>query len=125
MFLMPSRFEPCGLNQLYSMRYGTPPVVRRTVGLADSVSEQTGFLFDHRRRRRCGMCSSRARGLAQAGRLARDAAERMRRDFGWGVAARAYLEAYRRAKSAPRRHVTRTKHDVPQRAGHAEIAPGW
>src|SRR6185369_7980637 len=53
-FLMPSRFEPCGLNQLYSLAYGTPPIVRRTGGLADTVigydghnrDRATGFLFD-------------------------------------------------------------------------------
>ncbi|MCY2961015.1 MAG: glycogen synthase GlgA [Planctomycetota bacterium] len=53
MFLMPSRFEPCGLNQMYSLKYGTAPIVRRTGGLADTVSdwnprtgEGTGFVFD-------------------------------------------------------------------------------
>lgn len=53
-FLMPSRFEPCGLNQLYSLRYGTAPLVRRTGGLADTVTpfhreqgEGDGFVFEH------------------------------------------------------------------------------
>jgi len=50
-FVMPSRFEPCGLNQMYSLRYGTPPVVRATGGLADTVVDATdekrgnGFVF--------------------------------------------------------------------------------
>ncbi len=56
MFVMPSRFEPCGLNQLYSQRYGTPPIVHATGGLADSVVDciaatlkdgtASGFMFD-------------------------------------------------------------------------------
>ena len=53
LFLMPSRFEPCGQGQMIALRYGTPPVVRRTGGLADSVvdvdehpAEGTGFVFD-------------------------------------------------------------------------------
>ncbi len=54
LFLMPSRYEPCGLNQMYSLHYGTPPIVHRTGGLADTVrtfdertGEGTGFVFDH------------------------------------------------------------------------------
>jgi starch synthase len=47
MFLMPSRYEPCGLNQMYSLRYGTVPIVHRTGGLADTVvNGRTGFVFE-------------------------------------------------------------------------------
>lgn len=45
LFLMPSQYEPCGLNQIYSLRYGTPPVVRAVGGLDDTVTEETGFKF--------------------------------------------------------------------------------
>jgi len=98
LFLMPSRFEPCGLNQFYSMRYGTVPVARRTGGLADSVSEDTGFLFDEPTPQALLETIRRAletwRDPEAWRKLQRNG---MARDFGWGGAARAYLEAYRRA----------------------------
>jgi starch synthase len=46
MFLMPSRYEPCGLNQMYSLRYGTIPIVRATGGLDDTIDQDTGFKFE-------------------------------------------------------------------------------
>jgi starch synthase len=98
MFLMPSRFEPCGLNQFYSMRYGTPPVARRTGGLADSVTEATGFPFDDATPE--GLLAALRRALAtwrdaRAWRSLQRAG--MARDFGWRAPAQAYLETYRRA----------------------------
>ncbi|HXZ93340.1 MAG TPA: glycogen synthase GlgA [Burkholderiales bacterium] len=98
LFLMPSRFEPCGLNQFYSMRYGTVPVVRRTGGLADSVSEQTGFLFDEPSARAFSAALGRALD-AWSDRAAWRARQLvgMARDFGWRAPAAGYLEAYRRA----------------------------
>ena len=112
LFLMPSRFEPCGLNQLYSMRYGTPPVVRRTGGLADSVldaSEEnlragsaTGFVFDEPTAD--GLRAALRRALAlyrDPERWAGLQRAAMARDSGWSRAAREYLELYR-AALAPR-----------------------
>jgi len=61
MFLMPSVYEPCGLNQLYSLRYGTVPIVHKTGGLADTVAPWqprtgagTGFVFEHHDEAGCG-----------------------------------------------------------------------
>ena len=91
---MPSRFEPCGLNQMYSQRYGTPPVVRATGGLADTVEDgRTGFLFDDD-------LAGAARRAAQAYRRPKAwrAMQRagMARDFSWSAAARRYAALYSR-----------------------------
>ena len=66
MFLMPSLYEPCGLNQMYSLRYGTVPIVRRTGGLADSVQH-----FDPARARALVSCSTISMQAGCAGRWRR------------------------------------------------------
>ena len=101
MFLMPSRFEPCGLNQMYSLRYGTVPIVRSVGGLADTVEEgATGFVF----------AEYTAEALLQALRRAllvyRDPREwrtlqlaGMKQDHSWDRSAREYVRIYERATS--------------------------
>jgi len=105
-FLMPSRFEPCGLNQMYSQRYGTPPVAHATGGLNDSVVDctpatladgtATGFLF------REPTADALASAVERALSAHRDAAtwqalqrNGMARNFGWGASAARYVELYR------------------------------
>ncbi|MBV8163472.1 MAG: glycogen synthase GlgA [Candidatus Eremiobacteraeota bacterium] len=105
-FVMPSRFEPCGLNQMYSLRYGTVPVVAAVGGLADSVvdfGEQgvaAGLTTGFRHEADSAIAFSDAARKAVA--LYRDrplwqALQRngMRQDFSWDVSARAYLTRYR------------------------------
>ncbi len=105
-FLMPSRYEPCGLNQMYSLRYGTIPVVRKTGGLADTVidlseTEQNpnGFIFDQPRGEAIYQAVSRA---VHTYRNETDTISTMRQngmsaDFSWKHSARRYLELYRYA----------------------------
>jgi len=110
MFLMPSRYEPCGLNQMYSLRYGTPPVVRATGGLDDTVQnfgprsrqgshQGTGFKFQEYTAEAL-LASVRAalkvfrdpeawRTLQQNG---------MAKDFSWKASASAYVTLYEAAK---------------------------
>lgn len=103
LFLMPSRYEPCGLNQMYSLRYGTIPIVRATGGLQDSVTDPdddgnaTGFKF---RGYDVGdLLAATDRALAAYAtprRWRRLMANAMHADFSWERSARAYLELYER-----------------------------
>jgi starch synthase len=98
-FLMPSRFEPCGMNQMYSQRYGTPPVVSRTGGLVDTVSEDTGFLMDEVSVD--GLVDAVGRAMAawmDPKRWKRLQGLGMMRDFGWEAAARQYHAIYERIR---------------------------
>ena len=105
LFLMPSRFEPCGLNQMYSQRYGTPPVVRRTGGLADTVEDGvTGFLFDNPEKE--GLVGAVRRALsvyADGPRWRAIQRAGMARDFSWSAAALRYADLYRRLATPPTR----------------------
>ena len=98
LFLMPSRFEPCGLNQMYSQRYGTPPVARATGGLADTVVDgETGFLFE--RAESAALLEAVRRGIAayRDARRWREIQRRgMARDFSWAGPARQYADLYAR-----------------------------
>ena len=97
-FLMPSRFEPCGLNQMYSQRYGTLPVARATGGLIDTVADgETGFLFERPESGELVAAVRRALGVWRDARRWRDLQRRaMERDFSWAAPARQYAALYSR-----------------------------
>ena len=107
LFLMPSRFEPCGLNQMYSQRYGTPPVVHKVGGLVDTVTHAspdnlangtaTGFVLDRLD------SAALTEIITHAIRLYRQKPawqklmrSGMTRDFGWGTSAHQYLGVYKK-----------------------------
>ena len=96
MFLMPSQYEPCGLNQMYSMRYGTIPIVRATGGLEDTVDGTTGFKFIEYTPE--ALLDAIRRALA-SWREPEAWLERMRRgmakDFSWDTSAAGYQRLYR------------------------------
>jgi starch synthase len=106
-FLMPSRFEPCGTGQMISLRYGTPPIVRRTGGLADSVIDErtrpgkgTGFSFDAATPAALAEACEAAIAMRAAGGPPWDAlvARGMAVDFDWARdAAPRYAALYERA----------------------------
>ena len=103
-FLMPSRYEPCGLNQMFSLRYGTVPIVRRTGGLADSVrlydertGEGTGFVFDEFNAEAFAWALRYALStFRQPQRWRQLMKNAMAEDFSWEIQARHYVDLYSR-----------------------------
>jgi starch synthase len=100
-FLMPSRFEPCGLNQMYSMAYGTLPIVRATGGLADTVegwdgrTSGTGIVFEHADQTAIEWALRRALELyAQPKALKALRKNAMVQDFSWARAAEEHVRCY-------------------------------
>ncbi len=107
MFLLPSHYEPCGLNQIYSLRYGTVPVVRATGGLDDTVEpwdpatgKGTGFKFSEASGEamletlRAALAAFRDQPAWR--KLMRNG---MTRDFSWAVSAREYIKVYEKART--------------------------
>jgi len=94
-FLMPSRYEPCGLSQMISLRYGTVPVVSSTGGLADTVSEENGFIMNGISARELSVkIKEAARLYADAGRWRRLAERGMEKRFSWQASAGEYISLY-------------------------------
>jgi len=108
MFLMPSRYEPCGLNQMYSQRYGTVPIVRRTGGLADSVEHYdpergtgSGVVFNDFDTPALAWALNRALDLyGEPEHWLRMVRNGMRRDFSWQHQGAQYVRLYRRLIAA-------------------------
>jgi starch synthase len=110
LYLMPSRYEPCGLNQMYSLRYGTIPVVRATGGLADTVEDfdpdaRTGTGFVFQRYEPTEMVTALRRGLTawrQRPLWAELMKRGMGRDFSWRASADGYDQLYADARERVR-----------------------
>ena len=116
MFLMPSRFEPCGLNQLYSLKYGAVPVVRATGGLADSITNLTSETLANRTANGFSFVEYSAMALREALERALTAyahpdlwsqlvANGMKQDWSWARSAREYVELYESTLGRVRRTV--------------------
>jgi len=107
-FLMPSRYEPCGLNQLYSLRYGTLPIARKTGGLADTIydigefpEEGTGFLFSQLKSHAIIETLKRALDIYNYDKetLHKMIKRSMESDFTWTKSALSYLDIYTKGLS--------------------------
>jgi starch synthase len=107
LLVIPSRFEPCGLTQLYAMKYGTLPIVHSTGGLADTVIDpkgeedelSTGFIFDEYTEEAVGETIERATTRYRNYRKWRPLVENaMKQDFSWGNSAKQYIDVYDNAR---------------------------
>jgi starch synthase len=100
-FLMPSKYEPCGLNQMYSLRYGTIPVVRATGGLADTIIEYkngkgNGFLFDkYEPSALLGAVKRALKLYKNKDEWTKLVKQAMSYDYSWEVSAKKYIDLYR------------------------------
>ena len=107
MFLMPSRYEPCGLNQIYSLKYGTVPIVRATGGLDDTIESfdlesgtGTGFKFEEYSGAALVRCVQRALQLYEDERIwKRIQLNGMAKDFSWKGSAVEYAKVYAAARA--------------------------
>ena len=96
MFLMPSQYEPCGLSQMYSLRYGTVPIVRATGGLDDSVDDQTGFKFqEYSPEALKAAIQGALRAFVDADQWLLRMRKGMAKDFSWNTSAEAYRRLYK------------------------------
>ncbi|MEA1962727.1 MAG: glycogen/starch synthase [Patescibacteria group bacterium] len=97
-FLMPSRFEPCGLGQMIAMRYGTVPVARATGGLADTISAKNGFLFKNVDSEEFYNCLKNALDVYynKKDRWKKMQINGMKADFSWDRSAKEYLKLYKK-----------------------------
>lgn len=123
LFLMPSRFEPCGLNQMYSQRYGTVPIVRKVGGLADTVTDATaqqiesnkasGIVFEEASSQALLEAIHRALDLyADKPQLEKVRTTGMSKDFSWRTSAREYLDLYGLALSDRHEQAQEHKHSL-------------
>lgn len=106
-FLVPSRFEPCGLTQMVAMRYGSIPIVRKTGGLADTVTEgKTGFVFEKYSSEELLQVIKKALGTWSDKRsLEKLQRGGMKQDFSWVKSAKEYVKLYQKAQEVPKNFV--------------------
>jgi starch synthase len=126
MFLMPSRFEPCGLNQMYSLRYGTVPIVRAVGGLVDTVKPYdartgrgTGFMFaEYRPAAMMEAIHAAVSAFSNRKVWTRLQKSGMKADFSWDRSAREYVKMYSRLKRS------RKAQPAPRTARRTPVASG-